>query len=200
MLQQKWTAEQAMSVGLIWQVLYWAWIASEIYIAVATRTKRGGGNLRDRGSQLILWIVIIAALTACGWIKAVYPPNLFDGANWLKPAALFLLAFGLIIRWTAIRTLGQAFSANVAIKHSQKICSDGLYRFLRHPSYLGMLLIFLAAGLHSRNWTGLGVAFIPTAVAVLYRIHIEEIALREAFGEEYFAYSRATKRLIPGLY
>jgi protein-S-isoprenylcysteine O-methyltransferase Ste14 len=40
---------------------------------------------------------------------------------------------------------------------------------------------------------------LPTA-AVLYRIHVEEKALRGAFGAEYDEYSKTTKRLIPGVY
>jgi protein-S-isoprenylcysteine O-methyltransferase Ste14 len=193
-------AGAAMNLSVVWQVLYWGWVLSEIYISLVVRTKRGSGNIRDRGSQLILWTVIVAALTVCGWSKSVFHPNIFGGAAWVKLAAIILLIAGLIVRWTAILTLGRAFSANVAIGDSQKICRAGMYRVLRHPSYLGMLLIFLAAGLHSHNWVGLAVAVVPTTAAVLYRIHVEELALRDAFGEEYIAYSSETKRLVPGVY
>lgn len=189
-----------MTLSLAWQILYWGWVASEIYIAFATRTKRGGGQLRDRGSQVILWVVIILALTGCGFAGGLLPADLPGSAHAINVAALLLLVLGLVIRWTAILTLGRAFSANVAIREQQKIRKTGLYRFLRHPSYLGMLLIFLAAGLHSRNWIGLAAAFLPTTAAVLYRIHVEEIALHEAFGDEYVAYSKTTKRLLPGVY
>jgi protein-S-isoprenylcysteine O-methyltransferase Ste14 len=189
-----------MSVSVMWHVLFWGWFASEVYIAVTTRTQRGGGSVRDRGSQIILWVVIFAAITSCEWIRHVYPQNMFGGASWLKPVGLIVLVAGITVRWTAIRTLGKAFSANVAIKESQKICKIGLYRFLRHPSYLGLLLIFLAIGLHSRNWTSFAVILVPTTAAMLYRIHIEERVLRDAFGEEYVDYVRGTKRLIPGVY
>ena len=60
-----------MSLSVIWQALYWGWFASEVYIAVATHTKGTGGSVRDRGSQLILWVVIVAAITACEWIRHV---------------------------------------------------------------------------------------------------------------------------------
>jgi protein-S-isoprenylcysteine O-methyltransferase Ste14 len=40
---------------------------------------------------------------------------------------------------------------------------------------------------------------LPTA-ALMYRIHVEERALTEAFGNEYVDYSRVTKRLLPGIY
>jgi protein-S-isoprenylcysteine O-methyltransferase Ste14 len=35
---------------------------------------------------------------------------------------------------------------------------------------------------------------------LLYRIHVEEAALMQAFGEAYRDYSRTTKRLLPGIY
>jgi protein-S-isoprenylcysteine O-methyltransferase len=189
-----------MSVWLIWEILYWGWVGSEIYLAVATNTERSGGKVRDRGSQALLWIVIVVAMTAGEWIRHMVPLNMLGGAHWLRVAGVILLAIALSIRWVAIRTLGKAFSANVAIKDSQQICRAGMYRFLRHPSYLGLVLVFFAVGVHSRNWTSFVIEVVPTTAAVMYRIQVEEAALREAFGEEYAAYSRETKRLIPGVY
>jgi protein-S-isoprenylcysteine O-methyltransferase Ste14 len=189
-----------MHVSTLWTGLFWAWMGSEIAVAVATRTKRSSGNTRDRGSQLILWIVIVASVTGCNWIRATAPANMFDGAHWLRLASVMVLAAGLAIRWTAIITLGKSFSANVAVHESQKVHRTGLYRVVRHPSYLGLLLVFLAIGLHSRNWIGFTVAIIPTTAALLYRIHVEEAALNLALGDEYAEYSRVTKRLIPGVF
>jgi protein-S-isoprenylcysteine O-methyltransferase Ste14 len=104
------------------------------------------------------------------------------------------------MRTVAIVTLGKAFSVNVAIRSAQKVQRAGLYRIVRHPSYLGMELGFLAIGLWTRNWACLVWVFVLPTLAILYRIHVEEAALREAFGEEYADYSRVTKRLFPGVY
>jgi protein-S-isoprenylcysteine O-methyltransferase Ste14 len=190
----------SVNLSLLWRILIWGWLASEIVIGIATRTKRSSGNVRDRGTLAILWIVIFASITACEWIGDRSTPNMFGGAHWLKPLSDALIMVGLAVRWTAILTLGKAFSSNVAIQQSQTIQRSGLYRIVRHPSYLGMLIIFFAIGVHSRNWLGLAVVMIPTTVALLYRIHVEEIALRDAFGAEYADYSKFTKRLIPGIY
>lgn len=189
-----------MTWSIAWRVLYWGWVASEIAVGVGTHTKRTAGNVRDRGSLVLMWVVVFAAMTACNWIAEIGPWNMFGGAHWLKTAPVIVILAGLAIRWTAILTLGKSFSSNVAILDSQKITRNGLYRFVRHPSYLGLLLVFWAAGLHSRNWTALASAVVPTTAAMLYRIHVEELALNEAFGEEYSAYSRETKRLLPGVY
>jgi protein-S-isoprenylcysteine O-methyltransferase Ste14 len=63
-----------------------------------------------------------------------------------------------------------------------------------------MLIIFAAIGLYERNWISMAVVLMLPTAALLYRIHVEEMALTEAFGEQYLEYSKATKRLLPGIY
>ena len=118
--------------------------------------------------------------------------------SWLLPAALGLLILGMVVRAVAIATLGRAFSTNVATRAGQGLERSGLYALVRHPSYLGLELILLAFALHSRTWACFAVVLIPPSLAVLYRIYVEENALRLAFGVDYEDYSRRTKRLISG--
>lgn len=189
-----------MSLSTLWIILFYGWTASEIIIAVATRTRRSGGKVRDRGSMLVMWAAIIPAITAAEFICHMTFARIMIGAYWLMLAAIVVIAAGLMVRWTAILSLGKAFSANVAIRPAQTIYRSGLYRYLRHPSYSGLLLVFLAIALHERNWLAAAVVLLPTTAAVLYRIHVEEAALRQAFGAEYAAYSKTTWRLIPGVF
>jgi protein-S-isoprenylcysteine O-methyltransferase Ste14 len=194
-----------MSLSILWKVFYYAWFASEIYIAVATRTRRGTGQVRDRGTLLLLWVVIFSSIFSGIWISETQGPDLAEGlmlfgAPWIKLASLLVLIFGLVLRWAAVLSLGKSFSANIAIHSTQTVLKTGLYRWMRHPSYTGLLLCILAVGLHTRNWISLLVIFVPPAAALLYRIHVEEIALREHFGQEYIDYSQQTSRLIPGIY
>lgn len=184
----------------LWTFLYWGWVASEVAILLVTRTRRSTGNVKDRGSLLLLWLTIAASITAAEWLRYTVSAGQLPPASWLWAASVILLATGLLIRWTAVITLGRSFSANVAIHGSQTVHQTGLFHFVRHPSYLGLLLIFLAIGVHSRNWISLLLIVVPTTAALLYRIHVEEHALREAFGAEYESYSQKTSRLIPGIY
>jgi protein-S-isoprenylcysteine O-methyltransferase Ste14 len=194
-----------MQALTLWNCLMWAWLGLEILVFVITRTRSGGGKVQDRGSMLLLWIVIVASLMGSAWVREfvnreTLPAGIDFGAHWLRPLSLIVLVTGLAIRVTAILSLGKSFSANVAIRAEQKVHRAGLYRFVRHPSYSGLLIIFLAVGLHARNWASLAVMLVPTTLALLYRIHVEEAALRQAFGEEYVEYTRVTKRLIPGIF
>lgn len=189
-----------MTVHLMWKMLYWAWILTEVLVLTVTRTRRGSGEVNDRGSLVVLWVVIFGAMFGGSWLGAIYAPGAFHAGRWLRCVCLGLLAAGLAIRWTAIYTLGRSFSANVAIHATQRLNQTGLFRWMRHPSYTGMMLIFVAMGLNTRNWLGLGIIVLLPMAALLYRIHVEEAALTGAFGAEYVEYSERTKRLIPGIF
>jgi protein-S-isoprenylcysteine O-methyltransferase Ste14 len=120
--------------------------------------------------------------------------------NLIAAFGLACLLAGIIIRWTAVYTLGKYFTGTVLIKEDHRLIRNGLYKHLRHPAYTGALLAHLGLGLSFSNWFSLGLSLIPFSIAALYRMHVEERALTEVFGEAYIDYSRGTKRLIPKLY
>jgi protein-S-isoprenylcysteine O-methyltransferase Ste14 len=189
-----------MNLEVYFKVLGEVWVAGEIILALITTTRPGKGKIQDRGTQILLWVVLIASSWVDGWMHKFFPPDMPGSYTWLRPLALGILILGMIIRAVAIFTLGRAFSANVALRSGQQLQRSGLYKFVRHPSYSGLELILLAFALHARTWACFAVFLIPPTLALLLRIQVEEAALRRAFGAEYEDYSRSTKRLIPGLY
>lgn len=189
-----------MNLESIFNLLAAIWAAGEILIALVTTTGRRQGKIQDRGTQIILWIVIIASFKIEEWMHAFLPADMPGSHTWLRPLALGVLILGMGIRAVAIVKLGRAFSANVATLAGQRLQQSGLYSLVRHPSYLGLELIFVAFALHSRTWACFAVVLIPPTLAVLHRVYVEETALRQAFGTDYEDYSRRTKRLIPGVY
>lgn len=189
-----------MTIAIVGKVLFWAWIVSEMLVVLLTRTRRAEGDVQDRGSMLVLWVVIFGAIFFGQSISAAHRGFPMHVGHWIRYVVVGLMAVGLAIRWTAILTLGRSFSVNVAIHATQTLQRRGLFRWMRHPSYTGMMVLFLAVGLDTRNWLGLGMIMVLSMAALLYRMHVEEAALTGAFGEEYVEYSRTTKRLIPGVY
>jgi protein-S-isoprenylcysteine O-methyltransferase Ste14 len=121
-------------------------------------------------------------------------------SQFIAPLGLTLLLVGIVIRGTAIWTLGTYFTGTVLIKNNHELIRTGLYKYLRHPSYAGALLAHLGLGLAFLSWFSLLLSSVPFFIAAFYRIHVEEIALEEKFKCEYLNYAKATKRLIPGLY
>jgi protein-S-isoprenylcysteine O-methyltransferase Ste14 len=189
-----------MTVSEVGKALYFCWVLSEIAIFIFTRTWSGGGEVKDRGSLLLLWVTIFTALYLGPRYADAHTPNMFGDAEWIRYAGLACLIIGLAIRWTAVISLGRSFSANVAIRAEQQLKTGGLYRFVRHPSYFGLLLIIVAVGLHTHNWIGFAIVVIPPIAALSYRINVEELALKTAFGDSYLVYSSHTKRLVPWVF
>lgn len=189
-----------MDLEFIFKVLTEVWLAGEILIALVTTTRPGAGKIQDRGTQILLWVVIIASFKVDDWLHGFLPADMPGSHSWLRPAALGILILGLCLRAVAVVTLGRAFSANVALRAGQGLRRTGLYALVRHPSYLGLEMILLAFAMHTQTWACFAVVLVPPTLALLYRIHVEEAALRLAFGAEYDDYSRSTKRLIPGVY
>jgi protein-S-isoprenylcysteine O-methyltransferase Ste14 len=150
--------------------------------------------------MLILWLGIVGSITAAEYARYLTHFPIFPNSPWFRLIPIPLIVAGLVVRWVAIFSLGKAFSANVAIRDSQALYRSGLYSIVRHPSYSGMLLIFLAIAVADRNWLSAAIVLIFPAAALLYRIHVEEAALNQAFGVQYAEYSRTTNRLIPGIY
>ena len=112
---------------------------------------------------------------------------------------MVLFTAGGILRLWPVFVLGQRFSGLVAIQQGHTLVTDGIYRRIRNPSYLGLVVNMLGWVLTFRS--GVGVLLTALAVPVLIaRIHSEERLLREHFGAEYDAYCARTWRLVPGVY
>ncbi len=189
-----------MNLEFFYSALTTVWVVWEILLLAYTQTRPGEGKIQDRGSQIILWVVFAGSLKLNDWMHSLFPVDMPGSDRWLRPAALGILILGLAVRILATVTLGSAFSTNVATREGQRLQRRGLYSLVRHPSYLGLELILLAFATHAQTWACFAVVLIPPTLAVLYRIHVEESALRFAFGADYEDYTRGTKRLIPGVY
>jgi protein-S-isoprenylcysteine O-methyltransferase Ste14 len=111
-----------------------------------------------------------------------------------------LVVIGLIIRIYSILTLRQFFTYTVAKVQNHEIIETGLYKFIRHPGYLGQLFIFLGISTSISNWISILAMMLPITLAYLYRIKVEERFMLEQFRENYSNYQNRTKRIIPMIY
>jgi protein-S-isoprenylcysteine O-methyltransferase Ste14 len=187
-----------MPVYVYLQLLFFI---TELTLLIVKRSKRSGGkNQLDRQSLLILWIVIAGCLTlgpniAYNW--GLWPLGDFETITIIGSA---VFALGFIIRWIAVYQLGKMFTVDVAIADEHLLKTNGLYKIVRHPSYLGLVLIVAALGICLNSGLSLLIMFVPTFIAINYRIKVEEKALTGEFGEQYIAYKSRVKKIIPFIY
>jgi protein-S-isoprenylcysteine O-methyltransferase Ste14 len=151
--------------------------------------------VRDRWSFQFVYITSVISL-AVGILFRIQNWGVFLGK--LQYAGLVVIVLGLILRNWAILKLGQFFSRTVTIEKRHRLVTDGPYRWLRHPAYTGMILMYGGINLALGTWLGALVGSGLVLIAALCRIDVEEKTLTEAFGEEYREYMRRTWRLLPG--
>ena len=171
--------------------------ASEMVLNVVKRAKTGATK-KDRGSLRAIWIVNMAAVTLA--VFAAFRLQSCRLPYVLVPIGTGVFVVGVVLRWYSIFYLGRFFTVNVAILSDHRVVDTGPYRFLRHPSYAGSMLMMLGVAASFHNWASLLILFIPSFAVTLYRIHVEEQALLQGLGEPYRAYAGRTKRLIPFVY
>lgn len=161
------------------------------------RSFRGGPY--DRGNMILvgsatgigLWLPLIMVLLGV----AAYPINLPEGA-----VALAVMVLGVGIRVWAAMTLGKYYTTTLMMSEGQKVVTAGPYAFVRHPGYLGEIMIWTGFAVVSSN---LVLFFLLPAMFVavyLYRISVEERMLVKELGDDYVRYRRRTRRLIPSVY
>ena len=121
-----------------------------------------------------------------------------DG-DWLRWVGVAVYAVGGIVRMWPVFVLGQRFSGLVAIQEGHTLVTTGIYARIRHPSYLGVILIMLGWALVFRSGVGLLLSAL-ILVPLVARMDSEEALLASEFGAQYDAYRSRTWRLIPYIY
>jgi protein-S-isoprenylcysteine O-methyltransferase Ste14 len=100
-----------------------------------------------------------------------------------------------LIFWSGL-ALGRLYSPEVTIQKNHRLITDGPYRHIRHPRYLGGMIQGIGLSLLFRSWIGLALTFL-FIVIVSFRIKDEEALMSREFGEEWETYCKKSWRLIP---
>lgn len=165
-----------------------------------TEVNLSSGEREDRANR---WVILAFAVigVVSGFLPAYTDRTDFwtlggEGVRWWG-SLLFIL--GGALRMWPVFVLGKRFSGLVAIQPGHRLVTDGIYRTLRNPSYLGLVINAVGWALAFRSVVGLLLAAV-TLIPLIARIHAEEALLRAQFGSEYEDYCSRSWRLIPGVY
>ena len=177
-----------------------ATFGAAVVAAFAGGSLSSTGEREDRGNR---WVIVAFLLVGLldGYLPAYTDrAELWtidgDAVRWLG-VGLFIV--GGVLRLWPVFVLGRRFSGLVAIQPGHALVTSGLYGVIRHPSYLGVLVLLLGWALTFRSSAGVLLAVLMF-VPLVARMRSEERLLRSQFGAEYDAYRARTSRLIPGLY
>ena len=165
--------------------------------SIYARVRGRSGNLAERWSLAVVLVAVIGGFV--GGIKlAQGRTGEIDAGAWpLFVIGLLLMAAGIGIRWWAIIVLGRFFTPDVRVHSDQRVVDRGPYRWVRHPSYTGLIVFFAGLGLALSNWLSLALLVVAPATGLAVRINAEERALRTALGEPYRQFAASRPRLFP---
>jgi protein-S-isoprenylcysteine O-methyltransferase Ste14 len=162
--------------------------------------RRSEATNEDRGSRLVIGVSWAAAIVAAALARSRAAGAAFPGDAITFGVGLAFSWAGIGLRLWSEATLGRYFTFSVMTSADQPVITTGPYGFVRHPSYLGLLLIFTGIGLMFANWLSLAALVLIPLAGLIYRIRVEEAALSQALGEIYTDYAARRKRLIPMLW
>jgi protein-S-isoprenylcysteine O-methyltransferase Ste14 len=172
------------------------WIVFGLWWAGRARGNAKAIERESRASRLSYGVLFLvgALLLACG--------ARISTVRWWQPSRA-LAACLLALEWAGVgyaiwarEHLGRMWSGAVTLKEEHRIVRTGPYRMVRHPIYTGLLAGLVAVALVH----GLVVSLVAVPLFVigfLRKIKLEERLLVEHFGDEYRAYRRDVRALIP---
>ena len=176
-----------------------------VLLALSVVASFAGGNLsagvrEARGNRWVIPVLVII-----GVLNAYLPAYTDRRELWtidgdtLRWVGVMLFAAGGALRIWPVFVLGDRFSGLVAIQPGHTLVTSGVYRVIRHPSYLGLLINSLGWSLAFRSAVGV-LLTVLLILPLLARIKAEENLLRSQFGDDCNRYRSHTWRLIPGIY
>jgi protein-S-isoprenylcysteine O-methyltransferase Ste14 len=169
------------------------WIIPELWLLIRDRKvkpERGLNNGR------YLYFLLIFAIIACVLMSIKFI-NIPITQNSRFLIGSLIIWGGLFFRWWAIYSLGKYFNIVVTVQSGQKIIKNGPYKYIRHPSYTGSMLILFGFGFSLGNWIGLAIILIIALISFYSRAIVEEQVMVSSFGNDYLNYMRQTTRFIP---
>ena len=158
-------------------------------------------NRKSTLDNVLVALVSIGLFLPLIWIAT---PVLAFADYPLRPisfsAGVICLVIGLWLLHRSHVDLGTNWSNTLEIRERHQLVTDGIYRHVRHPMYLALLLYSLGQVLVVSNWVAGPPFLVAFALLVALRIGPEERMMLDEFGKDYDAYRARTKRLVPGVW
>ena len=129
-------------------------------------------------------------------VLAIFPDNNAVDPR-LSIIGTVMLAIGLVLLFTGFRGLGKSLTANPVPNADGVLVTSGIYSIVRHPIYLGLLIITLGLVVSSGVWAQM-IVWVALAVLLTYKMRWEEVMLVAKY-KGYAEYKTRVPAIIPGL-
>lgn len=188
-----WIAPQAFKEYPLWILV----ISTLVIFLTQPPIRKGDFSSREDGYSMLgimVMAIVVTNLTCIDFCLFTFPDY---GLGVINVLGLFMIIGGITFRIYAIRKLAGSFSNPVQVGEGHTLYREGIYAFIRHPSYLGAVVGIVGNIVWLESWKTAPLSFLLIFMAYRYRIRQEEKALITHFGEKYQNYRRNTGALLP---
>ena len=158
-------------------------------------------SLKGPRESILLTLAWVSFFLPLVWIAT---PRLAFADYPLRPlplaAGTAFMALGLWIFYRSHADLGTNWSITLEVRENHRLVTAGVYRRVRHPMYLALILLSLGQALVLPNWVAGPAYLVSFAILLAFRLGPEERMMLDEFGGDYDAYRARTKRLFPGVW
>lgn len=187
------TTDRALQVAIVlWYVFSLVWLAKWFGMKRAKKSETAW----EHAQHFVPVVLAFWLLFERHW--PVLDMRLFAESPGVLWAGMLVTALGVGIGVWARLSLGTNWSSMVTLKKGHELVRTGLYRWIRHPIYTGILLAFLGTELIQGRVRGL-LGFVILWLSFYFKARREENFLRQEFGEGFEEHARHTGMFLPKL-
>lgn len=179
-----------LTAGILLVLLYVLWSTYEVFKSNSKKAEKNKSASLDK--KTFDYYLLARLFTV---YSALLVPSIWSRSGVWIYIGIGLFLTGILLRLAAMKALGDFYSHWIRVKEDHRIIVEGPYKFMRHPSYLGMILAHLGFVIFFFNLISILVYCLLFVPAIIRRIIVEEKVLNSLEG--YCDYSKGRKRLIP---
>lgn len=174
-----------------WLIFLAYWLISAFSVKQTAERKSWRSALAYRVTFLLGAVLL--------WQPGIVRPlnlTLTPHTDWAHVVGAAVCVSGLFVTIWARRTLAGNWSSDVTFKKGHELITAGPYRFARHPIYTGILVMCLGVVIKDgeiRCWLG----FLLIGISLWLKLKQEEALMLQHFPDQYPAYRRQVKALVP---
>ena len=184
-----------VAVKITWAIVCLVWLIAALFSKRTLARQSSKTRLAQLSILLVGYSLLAFDTFNHGWLALRFVPR----AHSIRVFGLVITVLGAFFAIRARLTLGSNWSGRVTLKQDHRLISTGPYAFVRHPIYSGLLLAFAGTALVEETLRAL-VGFALVFISYALKMRTEEMLMMQTFPDDYPAYRRRVKALIPGLF
>jgi methyltransferase len=141
------------------------------------RAQKARGGIEPREDVYNIMRIVYPAAFLAMLCEAAARPTTSTGSTAIVALGVAVFAAAKMVKWAAILTLGPSWTFRVIVVPGDALVASGLYRYVRHPNYVGVIGELVGAALLTRAVVTGPIAVIVFAMLLRKRIGVEERAL-----------------------